>query len=165
MSLRALQAAALGAATFGVAAWVEHVGAAGIARLAIRGAALAAAAAFDLSERRIPNLVTIPAALALFVLWAASGATPGRVAAGLAVAGVLLVTGLLRPDAIGMGDAKLALVVALGLMDKALIGLACGLLLAAIFGAARLAARSGGRKSAIPLGPFLALGALIALVA
>lgn len=164
MSRRVLQAAALGAATFGVVARLEGVGAVGIARLVISGAALAAAAASDLSERRIPNRVTIPAALALLALWSATGAWSGRIAAGLATAGVLFAIGLWRPDAIGMGDAKLALVVALGLLDKALIGLACGVLLAAIFAVGRLAAGSAGRRSAIALGPFLALGALVALV-
>ena len=69
MSVRALQAAAVGAAVFGGVAAVNDAGSAGIARLAISGAALAAAASFDLSERRIPNRVTIPAALALLVLW------------------------------------------------------------------------------------------------
>ena len=150
---------------FGAAAAGEDMGAAGLARLAICGAALAAAATFDLIERRVPNRVTIPAALSLLVVWAVTGARPGRIAAGLVVAAVLLALGLIKPDAIGMGDAKLALVVALGLMDKALIALACGLLLAAIFAATQLSPSTPGRKTAVALGPFLALGALIALLA
>ena len=165
MTVRSLQAAVVGAAIFAVVAASEALGAAGIARLAISGAALAAAAVFDLSERRIPNRVTLPAALVLLAIWAATGAASGRIAAGLAIAAALIAIALVRPDAIGMGDGKLALVVALGLLDKALVGLACGLVLAAIFAAARLAPRSAARTSAIPLGPFLALGALIALVA
>jgi leader peptidase (prepilin peptidase) / N-methyltransferase len=166
MSVRALQAAAVGAAVFGGVAAVNDVGSAGIARLVISGAALGAAASFDLSERRIPNRLTMPAALALLVLWLMTGAKPGRIAAGVVVAAALLAIGLIKPHAIGMGDGKLALVVALGLTDKALVALASGMLLAAIFAAA-LRLRQGGqaRKSTLPLGPFVAFGALVALLA
>ena len=165
MSVRALQAAVVGAAVFGGVAAVNDAGTAGIARLAISGAALAAAASFDLSERRIPNRVTIPAAAALLVLWLITGANPGRIAAGLLVAAALLAIGLIKPDAIGMGDGKLALVVALGLTDKALIALASGMLLAAIVAAPRLRHGEQAGKSTLPLGPFVAFGALIALLA
>ncbi len=165
MSVRFLPAAAGGAVLFAAVGLVEHVGEAGLARLVICGAALATAAACDLRERRIPNRVTIPAALALLVVWTAAGARPDRITAGLLVAGVLLAIGLVRPDAIGMGDGKLALVVALGLLDKALIGLALGLLLAAVVAAPRLLRGRAGGNGALPLGPFLAFGALIALLA
>jgi len=165
MSVRALQAAAVGAAVFGGVAAVNDVGSAGIARLAISGAALAAAASFDLSERRIPNRLTVPAALQLLVLWLITGAKPGRIAAGLLVAAALLAIGLIKPQAIGMGDAKLALVVALGMTDKAFIAFASGMLLAAIFAASRLHHGEQARKSTLPLGPFVAFGALIALLA
>jgi prepilin signal peptidase PulO-like enzyme (type II secretory pathway) len=165
MSVRAVRATAVGAAVFGGVAALNDVGSAGIARLMITGAALAAAASFDLSERRIPNRVTVPAALVLLVLWVIDGAKPGRIAAGLVVAAALLAIGLIKPQAIGMGDAKLALVVALGLADKALIALASGMLLAAIVAAPRLRHGGQARKSTLPLGPFVAFGALIALLA
>jgi leader peptidase (prepilin peptidase) / N-methyltransferase len=165
VSVRALHAAAVGAAVFGGVAAVNDVGTAAIARLAISGAALGAAASFDLSERRIPNRLTVPAALALLVLWVIDGAKPGRIAAGLLVAAALLAIGLIKPHAIGMGDGKLALVVALGLTDKALIALASGMLLAAIVAAPRLRQGGQARKSTLPLGPFVAFGALIALLA
>ena len=80
------------------------------------------------------------------------------------VASLLFAIALVKPEAMGMGDAKLALVVALGLTDKALVGLASGILLAAIVAAARLASTRGTAR-AVPLGPFLALGALLALAA
>jgi leader peptidase (prepilin peptidase)/N-methyltransferase len=165
MSVRLLSVAVGGAVLFAAVGLLEDAGEAGVARLVICGAALATAAACDLRARRIPNRVTIPAALALLVVWTAAGARPGRIAAGLLIAGVLLVIGLVRPDAIGMGDGKLALVVALGLLDKALIGLALGLLLAAVVAAPRLWRGRVGRSGAVPLGPFLASGAQIALLA
>jgi leader peptidase (prepilin peptidase) / N-methyltransferase len=107
----------------------------------------------------------MPAALALLVLWLITGAKPGRIAAGLLVAAALLAIGLIKPHAIGMGDAKLALVVALGLADKALIALASGMLLAALFAAPQLRHGEQARNSTLPLGPFVAFGALIALLA
>jgi prepilin signal peptidase PulO-like enzyme (type II secretory pathway) len=165
MRLRPLETGALGAATFAASAVVNDLNAASIARLTITGAALAAAAAFDLNERRIPNLLTFPTALSLLIVWAGTGATIGRIESSLVVVGVLFAIGLILPDAIGMGDAKLALVVALGLLDKALTGLECGLLLAGSFGVAGLVRNAKGREGAIPLAPFLALGALIALLA
>jgi len=165
MSAHAVQAGLVGGAVFALVAAGEGLGAGAIARLAISGATLAAAAVFDLRERRIPNRLTLPAAASLLVVWALGGAAAAPIAAGLAVTALLLVLGLLRPDAIGMGDAKLAFVIALGLTDKALLGLASGLLLAALFAAARLAAGSTQRGTGVPLGPFLALGALLALIA
>jgi prepilin signal peptidase PulO-like enzyme (type II secretory pathway) len=164
MTVRALEAAAIGATTFAAVAVLEGTGGTAIARLAICGAALGAAAASDLTTRRIPNRVTMPAALLLLTLWATTGAEISQVAAGVGVACVLCAIGLVKPEAMGMGDAKLALVVALGLTDKALIGLASGILLAAIVAAARLASTRDA-TSAVPLGPFLALGALLALAA
>lgn len=164
MTARALQAASIGGAFFTTTAVIHDLGAANVARLSITGAALGAAAACDLAERRIPNRVTVPAALALLVLLAATSTGFGRIACGLAAAGLLFGIGLVRPTAIGMGDAKLALVVALGLTNKALIGLAAGFVLAAIFATERVARRPGTREDAIPLGPFFALGSLIALL-
>jgi len=165
MTIRAAQAAAVGAAMFALIASLSDLDAASVVRLAVTGAALAAAAVSDLVERRIPNRITVPAALALLALWAATGASPGRIAAGLAVAAALLLIGVAWPAAIGMGDGKLGIVIALGLTDKALLGLASGIILAAIFGAVQLARNPSSRSSGVPLAPFLALGALIVLVA
>jgi leader peptidase (prepilin peptidase)/N-methyltransferase len=156
--------AAAGALIFGTVAAVENAGAARVAQLSLTGATLAAAAAWDLAERRIPNRLTVPVALTLLALLAATDAKPGGLAGGLAASGVLFGLALVRPAALGMGDAKLALVLALGLSDKALVGLASGVLLAAIFAAGRIARSSGAGAVAVPLGPFLAFGALIALL-
>lgn len=164
MTIRAAPAAAVGAAVFALIGSVGDLDAVSIVRLAVTGAALAAAAMSDLVDRRIPNRVTVPAALALLGLWAATGAAPGRIAAGLAVAAALLLIGVAWPAAIGMGDGKLGVVIALGLMDKALLGLASGIILAAIFAAVQRARNSSSRSSGLPLAPFLTLGALIVLV-
>lgn len=165
MTVRTFAAASAGAAIFTVVGSVGDFGPASIARLAVTGAALAAAAVWDLMDRRIPNRVTVPAALALLALWVATGAALEPIAAGLPVAAGLLLLGVAWPAGIGMGDGKLAVVITLGLTDEALLGLASGIILAAIFAAVQLARSSNSCGSAVPLAPFFALGALIVLVA
>ena len=86
---------------------------------------------------------------------------------GLAVVTLILVLGLLWPASFGMGDVKLALLVVAGLGGVAAQALVVGLVLAAVFGAlldrfamvARRAARS------LPLAPFVAAGAALAMLA
>lgn len=165
MNRRATAVAALGAAGFLALAFGARLDLAAAARLAVCGGALAAAAIVDLAERRIPNRLTIPALLVLLVVWVASGAPIGQVATGLLFAVALLGVSVLAPAAIGMGDAKLALVVAFGLADKAAITLTVALMLAAAVAATRLLIGAAGRRGTLPLAPFFAAGALIALLA
>jgi leader peptidase (prepilin peptidase) / N-methyltransferase len=165
MSRRATAAAALGAVGFLVLAFGAHVGLAAAARLTVCGGALAAAAIVDLAERRIPNRLTIPALLVLLAVWVASGAPIAQVATGLVLAVALLGVSVLAPAAIGMGDAKLALVIAFGLADKAAMTLAVALMLAGAVAAAGLLIGAAGRSGTLPLAPFFAAGALIALLA
>jgi leader peptidase (prepilin peptidase)/N-methyltransferase len=78
---------------------------------------------------------------------------------------MLLLIGLLAPSALGMGDVKLALLIVLGLDRNAPQALALGVLLAGLVGVAIVArhGRPAGRRS-LPLAPFLAAGALLALL-
>lgn len=165
MSRRATAAAALGAAGFLALALGAHLDLAAASRLAVCGGVLAAAAIVDLSERRIPNRLTVPALLVLLAVWVASGAPIGQVATGLLLAVALLALSVFAPATIGMGDAKLALVVAFGLADKAAATLAVALMLAGAVAAAGLLVGAAGRRGTLPLAPFFAVGALIALVA
>ncbi len=165
MNRRATAAAALGAAGVLAGALGGGLDAAATTRLAVCGGALAAAAVVDLAERRIPNRLIIPALLILLALWVAGGAPIGQVAAGVLLAVALLGVSLLAPTAIGMGDAKLALVIALGLADKAAMTLAVALVLAGGVAAASLLVGAAGRRGTLPLAPFFAAGALIALLA
>lgn len=165
MSRCATAAAALGAAGFLAAALAGRLDAAAAARLAVCGGVLAAAAIVDLAERRIPNRLTIPALLVLLAVWVANGAPIGQVASGLLLAVALLGVSVLVPAAIGMGDVKLALVIAFGLADKAAITLAVALMLAGAVAAAGLLVGAARRRGTLPLAPFFAAGALIALLA
>jgi leader peptidase (prepilin peptidase) / N-methyltransferase len=125
------------------------------------------AALIDLEHRIIPNRITaLGAALALAIGLALDpSGEPTRLIAGAAAGGFLLVAALAYPGGMGMGDVKLA-----GMMGLFLgAAVAPALLIALIAGVAVGAvviARKGtqaGRKTAVPFGPFLALGALVAV--
>jgi leader peptidase (prepilin peptidase) / N-methyltransferase len=164
MTKRTLIAATAGSATFASAGLLASTSPLTLARLAVLGAALAAASFYDLTQRRIPNRIVIPAATACAALILTAGA-PLSLLAGLAAVLVLLVVSLRWPAALGMGDVKLALLLVLGLDGSALRALALGLALAALAGCA-LVARHGrtALRASLPLAPFIAAGALVAVV-
>lgn len=124
------------------------------------------AAAVDASTGRIPDRLVLAASVpAVFVAMAAATtgdvAVLGSIIGGSAVfAGPLLVAHLISPSAIGFGDVKLAAALGalLGLVDPRLgvLALCVGCGTTALIGLA-------GRRSALPLGPGLALGAVAAL--
>jgi leader peptidase (prepilin peptidase)/N-methyltransferase len=92
--------------------------------------------------------------------------SPQWAVAALAVGGFLFVVALIAPGGMGMGDVKLALV--LGAMLGATVGVGMFVgLLAAMVPAIVLFIRHGvgARKVKLPFGPFLALGAVVALFA
>ena len=87
--------------------------------------------------------------------------------AAVAAGGFFLVALLAYPRGMGMGDVKLAAVLGLFLgrdVGPALfVALVSGTLIGAVV-IARKGAREG-RKTAVPFGPFLALGGVVALFA
>jgi leader peptidase (prepilin peptidase)/N-methyltransferase len=129
------------------------------------GAALGAIVLVDLNERRIPNRVVVPAAVACSLLSLAAGAGVLDLLPGFALVAVLHCTSLIRPEALGMGDVKLALLLVVGLDGDAPWALVTGLVLGALFGLL-LIGRCGreARCRALPFAPFLATGALVALL-
>jgi leader peptidase (prepilin peptidase)/N-methyltransferase len=165
MRTRALIAAATGAALFTAGGVVAGADALTLARLALLGAALAAVAVYDLAERRIPNRLVLPAAAGCAAITLAAGAGLALLA-GFVVVVALLAVSLARPRALGMGDVKLALLIVSGLDGDALRALAFGLVFAAL-AALALLARDGRAawRASLPLAPFLATGALLAVVA
>jgi leader peptidase (prepilin peptidase)/N-methyltransferase len=86
--------------------------------------------------------------------------------AALGAGVVLFVIVLAYPRGMGMGDVKLAVFLGGGLGVTVSVGLFIGFM-AAFVPAAALLVRHGrsARKRAIPLGPFLALGSVMALFA
>lgn len=126
-------------------------------------------ALIDLEHRVIPNRLTaLGAALALGVGIALDpSGEPARLIAGAAAGGALLLAALAYPGGMGMGDVKLAGVMGLFLGSAVapamLIALLAGVLYGALLGARR-GVRAAG-KTAIPFGPFLAFGSLVAVFA
>jgi leader peptidase (prepilin peptidase) / N-methyltransferase len=121
----------------------------------------------DLERRIIPNAITLPAAVVAVVAAAIIEIdfVPEQLIAGLAAGGFFLLAALLYPRGMGMGDVKLAAVLGLYLgravAPAIFIALISGVLVGAIV-IARKGAREG-RRTAVPFGPFLALGGVIAL--
>jgi leader peptidase (prepilin peptidase)/N-methyltransferase len=84
--------------------------------------------------------------------------------AALGACGFLLLAAIVYPAGMGMGDVKLALLLGAMLGRTVPVGLMLGMLLAlvpSIFLLARHGAAA--RKMGFPFGPFLALGAILAL--
>jgi leader peptidase (prepilin peptidase)/N-methyltransferase len=134
--------------------------------LAFFAAVLIVLSVIDLRTRRLPNRIVLPAAAVVLV--AQIAIAPGRalewtLAAGGAFA-LLLVAALVNPAGLGMGDVKLALLLGAALGWAVAPALFIGFAAAALAGIV-LVARGGwgARKTAIPLGPFLALGGIVAL--
>jgi leader peptidase (prepilin peptidase) / N-methyltransferase len=132
-------------------------------------AALVAITRIDLEHRIIPNRIVAPLAVAAVVLTAVfePHQLVERLIAGAAAGGFLLAALLAYPAGMGMGDVKLAAVMGLVLGRGVAPALLVALLTGTVVGAAVMARRGvrEGRKTAIPFGPFLALGGLVGLFA
>ena len=129
-------------------------------------AVLVLLARIDLERRILPDRIVFPAAAA--VLAAQLVLFPDRalewILAPLAAFAILFVPLLVRPNGIGFGDVKLMLLLGAALGFAVLDALLIGFLLVvplALFLLLRDGA--GARTRAIPLGPFLAGGAVLAL--
>ncbi len=132
-------------------------------------AVLVPVALIDFEYRIIPNKITLPAAIAAVAMGAALDlhGVPEQLIAGAGAGGFLLVFVLAYPRGMGMGDVKLAAVLGLFLGRSVAVAILAGVLAGTVVGAAVMA-RVGvekGRKTAVPFGPFLALGGLIGLFA
>lgn len=140
----------------------------------ILAAALVALVWIDLREFRLPREITYTAfvlgSIALVVAALVNG-EPERIwnaylGAGIALA-VMGAIYLASRGGMGDGDVRLAplLGLYLGYLNPGIvpIGLFIGFLLGAIVGVAMMAVGKGGRKTALPFGPFLAAGTVIAV--
>lgn len=160
-----------------VVAWLGAVAAVGAAARAglhfeaVLGAAfvavLAVATVVDLEERRVPNRLVLPATV--IALLAQGVLHSDRflecLVAGGGAALFFLLANIFSRNAVGMGDVKLVLLIGVVLgQDIVLALLLTGL--AGAIAAVVLLARVGmaARKQAIPYAPFLAVGAVAALL-
>jgi leader peptidase (prepilin peptidase)/N-methyltransferase len=126
-------------------------------------------ALIDLDHRIIPNRLLAPAAVVAVAIAAvgAPGSLPERLIAAAAAGGFLLVAALAYPGGMGMGDVKLAAVMGLYLGRSVGPAMLAATIAGTLVGVAIMARRGAraGRKTAIPFGPFLALGSVVGLLA
>jgi len=121
--------------------------------------------AIDAQHRIVPNRIVLPAAAIVLVARTLLEPSAEWVLGAAGAGGFLFLAVLAYPKGLGMGDVKLALV--LGAMLGATVSVALFVgFLAALLPAVVLFSRHGSaaRKMAVPLVPFLSLGAVIALL-
>jgi leader peptidase (prepilin peptidase) / N-methyltransferase len=120
----------------------------------------------DLEHKLIPNRIVLPGTALVLVARTLDDPSIEWLVAALVAGAAMLLIALIYPAGLGMGDVKLAAFLGAGLGAAVVVGIFVGFL-AAFVPAAVLLVRHGraARKAAIPLGPFLALGAVVALFA
>jgi leader peptidase (prepilin peptidase)/N-methyltransferase len=138
-------------------------------------AVLVALSAIDLDTRTLPRGIIYVGGVIGAVLLAAAAlgeGEPGRI--GLAAAGAViafaffLLLHLISPAWMGFGDVRLSGYLGghlgwLGLLHVP-VGLFLGFAIGAVVGIGLMAAGRAGRRTQVPFGPFLALGALVAVL-
>ncbi len=118
---------------------------------------------YDIRQRRLPNWLTLPAAVLVPAVAAAVGRGPAALAGAAALTGVYLVVHLLTPAGLGAGDVKLA--VALGALtgsfgaDVWLLAAVAAPLLTGLWG---LFVAAAGRGRTVPHGPSMCLASALA---
>ncbi|AEE46127.1 prepilin peptidase [Cellulomonas fimi] len=133
----------------------------------------------DIDVRRLPDVIVLPSYLVSTALLALAAANPGGDAdwasfgRALAGGGILLagyfVVWRVYPPGTGFGDVKLAGVLGLYLgwcgWGSVAVGWFSGYLVGGVFSIALVVAGRAGRKTRIPYGPWMILGAWIGIIA
>ncbi|MFF3400554.1 prepilin peptidase [Streptomyces sp. NPDC002659] len=125
----------------------------------------------DRAVHRLPDQLTLPLAAAAAALLGLAALFPGdggswstALLGGLVLGAAYFVLFLIHPNGMGFGDVKLALSlgVVLGWYGWAILfaGAFAGFLLGSMYGLGLMALRRASRKTAIPFGPFMIVGAL-----
>jgi len=125
---------------------------------------LVALSAIDFERRILPDVIVLPSFAVVLMAQTALDPSLEWILAALGASLFLFIALLAYPAGMGMGDVKLALLLGAMLGRFVGVGLMIGML-AALVPAIFLLARHGSaaRKMAIPFGPFLAFGAVVAL--
>jgi leader peptidase (prepilin peptidase)/N-methyltransferase len=128
--------------------------------------------ATDLDQRMLPDELTLPV-IPIALVYAVSGLNPlvgtdlmWTIVAAVAIPAVLYLPSIpFGAGAFGIGDVKL--LVGIGLMagaGRAFGGVVVGLIVAGVVLVVLLVTRQIGRRSYVPFGPFLIIGALWAVL-
>lgn len=124
----------------------------------------------DLEKKIIPDIVILPVAALGLPLMIVLGSAPWWQwpAAGLGAAGFLFLISevyyrIRHVEGMGFGDVKLALCMGVYLGPAVVPALFLGFIGGAAVGVILIGGRRGDGKTAIPFGPFLAAGAILAL--
>lgn len=140
--------------------------------LAATGIALAL---IDIDTRRLPNVIVLPSYGVLAALLTVAALVDDRpenllraVVGMAALAGFFLVVVLVYPAGMGWGDVKLAGLLGLAMgyasWGALVIGSFAGFALGAIVGVVVIATGRATRKTALPFGPFMIVGAFIGVL-
>jgi leader peptidase (prepilin peptidase)/N-methyltransferase len=125
------------------------------------------ASVIDLRHRIIPNAINFPGAVAVYMT--AVIAEPHRWAelliGGVAAALFLGIAWLIYPAGMGLGDVKMTLMIGLALGRYAGVALFAAFAISLLPSIAVLVLKGPrGRKVSFPFGPFLAFGAMVAIL-
>ncbi len=129
----------------------------------------------DRNVHRLPDRLTLPLAAAAALLLGLAALLPGNagswrtaVLGGLVLGAAYFLLFAVRPNGLGFGDVKLALSlgVVLGWYGWTVLfaGAFAGFLLGSLYGVTLMALGRAGRRTAIPFGPFMIVGALAGLL-
>ncbi|RZU64114.1 leader peptidase (prepilin peptidase)/N-methyltransferase [Microterricola gilva] len=133
-----------------------------------------ALALIDIDTHRLPNAIVLPSYVVAAVLLAASGlmaqdfdALLWTAIGGIAMWMAYFVMAFIYPAGMGFGDVKLAGVLGLYLgflgLGPLLVGAFAAFVLGGIFAVVLLITKRAGRKSGIPFGPWMLLGAWLGI--
>ena len=134
-----------------------------------------ALALIDLDCRRLPDALTLPSyPVAAVLLGAAAllGSNSGdfltALLGGAAMFSLYFALAFAYPAGMGFGDVKLAGVLGMYLgwlgWGAWAVGTFLGFFLGGVFGIGLILIKKGGRKTAVPFGPFMLLGVLVAVL-
>jgi leader peptidase (prepilin peptidase) / N-methyltransferase len=125
------------------------------------------ASVIDLRHRIIPDAINLPGAALVFAV--AVAAQPDRwpelLIGGVAATLFLGIAWLVYPAGMGLGDVKMVLMIGLALGKFVGVAMFAAFALSTVFSLGLLVSKGfGGRKATFPFGPFLALGAMVAIL-
>ena len=141
----------------------------------VLGASLLVVSVIDLEHYVIPNRIVYPTLALSLPLLLLAAAVGGKwddllhaLVGGAAAWAVLLLVHLISPRGMGFGDVRLAFVLGVHLgwlgYGHVVLGLFLGFVLGSVAGIALVVVRRRTRQEAIPFGPFLAAGGMLAVL-